>query len=654
MVSMHIEGPVLLLMGPIGSFFCRFARYLEDHGVPVFKVSFPLHEFGFDRYQRLPFDGEMSEFKAFLSEVIKEKKIRHMFMYGDFIDPHRLAIELAQELRPKQKVDAWVFELGYIRPNYVSLELERANARSNLNKSVDYYHALSPVDVIPQARRESGIRWRKLWKAPTFIQHAFTSYPIIQSEHKLQPKPDYLLAQISGFLRKHLYMITERRLRRELQSSTPFFLVPLQVASDSQITLGSSYNGMEPFIEEVIASFARHAPASNRLVIKHHPRDRGYIHYGRLIARVAEAHGVGRRVLYIHDCPLGPAIKRAMGVVTINSTVGLQALYHATPTKVMGRTFYDLPGLTCQKPLDAFWQKPTPSDRQLFRKFYMHLLSTTQINGNFDGWFPFRQVISIDPELEMAASGPKPSGREILLRIGLVFAAFSGYYVQLCLLACGYREKARRVLEWTARQALSAGGVKVLVDRRAEPIPRAQIHIANHGHAVDFLLVQGYFCQCGITTAHRHLWWLLPFFGASARNYGHTTLNHLSPASRLDGLRDLLSVLKTKGRIFLHPSGSLVTHITTRVSGSLHLLGKRSNAVIVPWFCTYRGFSRKEANLHYKPLAMILSRVFGPKATIICTEGSPIEPAAFRDPQSLSRHIQRLYRERRGSLLPID
>ena len=57
-----------------------------------------------------------------------------MFMYGDFIDPHRLAIELALELRPQQKVDAWVFELGYIRPNYVSLELERANARSNLNK----------------------------------------------------------------------------------------------------------------------------------------------------------------------------------------------------------------------------------------------------------------------------------------------------------------------------------------------------------------------------------------------------------------------------------------------------------------------------------------------------------------------------------------
>ena len=60
MVSMYIEGPVLLLMGPIGSFFGRFARYLEDHGVPVFKVSFPLHEFGFDRYQRLPFGGEMN------------------------------------------------------------------------------------------------------------------------------------------------------------------------------------------------------------------------------------------------------------------------------------------------------------------------------------------------------------------------------------------------------------------------------------------------------------------------------------------------------------------------------------------------------------------------------------------------------------------
>jgi capsular polysaccharide export protein len=242
-----IEGPVLLLMGPIGTFFSRLANHLELRGVPVTKISFPLHEFGFARHQRVPYAGPMDTFQPFLESLILERGIRHLFMYGDFVEPHRLAIDLVRRMNAEKSlahpIDAWVFELGYIRPNYVSLELERVNARSNLNQSVEFYRALPAVDVIPQARMESGLRWRKWWKMPTFIQHAFTPYPIIQGPHKLQPKPSYLLAQVLGLIRKHIYRYTQRLVRRQLMDGTPFTLVPLQVSSDSQVSLGSNYAG---------------------------------------------------------------------------------------------------------------------------------------------------------------------------------------------------------------------------------------------------------------------------------------------------------------------------------------------------------------------------------------------------------------------------
>ena len=49
LVQVRIDGPVLLLMGPIGLFFARFCRYLRGCGISVTKVAFPLQEFGFPR-----------------------------------------------------------------------------------------------------------------------------------------------------------------------------------------------------------------------------------------------------------------------------------------------------------------------------------------------------------------------------------------------------------------------------------------------------------------------------------------------------------------------------------------------------------------------------------------------------------------------------
>ena len=642
-----IEGPVLLLMGPLGSFFARLAAHLERRGANVTKLSFPLHEFGFPAHQRVAYAGSMAEYKSFLRSLILGRGIRHLFMYGDFIDPHRLAIDLVREMNAENAlphtIEAWVFELGYVRPNYVSLELERVNARSNLNLPFGFYRELPAVGEITSAPRDCGIRWRKCWKTPTFIQHAFTSYRIISGPHKLQPQPSYLLAQVAGLLRKYLYRVSERSIHRRLLDGTPYTLVPLQVSSDSQVSLGSDYAGMEPFIAQLIASFARYAPSDQRLAFKHHPRDRGYNHYGALIQDLARQHGVAERVLYFHDGALGPILKRAKSVLTINSTVGLQALYHAVPTKVLGRTFYNLPGLTDQQPLRLFWGSPQPSDRDLYRRFYRHMIETTQINGNFDGRFPFVSTFTVSPSLAVHAIGPRPGAVELLQRLLTLARGFATYYLQLLLLSFGARQSARRLLERASQLGLAGLGVEVLMERRTDLIDRPQIHIANHGNPLDVLLVQGYFRECSMTTAARHLRWILPFFAASARNYGHTNLDHLSSRSRLAGLRHLLRVLESRGRLFLFPSGSLITPITQRVSGSLHVLGRRSGAVIIPWTIRYRGFPRCEDASRYRPFRLIVQRLFGPQATILCEQGATIDPNTFADQHSLSLYIRKLY-----------
>jgi capsular polysaccharide export protein len=311
-------------------------------------------------------------------------------MYGDFPTPHQIAIELANELG----VEAWIFELGYIRPQHVTLERNRVNARSNLNKPVEFYHALPKVRQSPATPlQQDSDRWLKLCRVPYFIQHAFADFEIVDGPHKLKPKPSYLYFQFLGYIREPWYALTERRARALLRTVPNLFLAVLQVSIDSQVTMASSYLDMRHFIQDVLASFSRHSLPDQHLVFKHHPCDRGYNNYKRFIQGESARLGVTGRVHYIHDDSLAELFRCCKGVVTINSTVGLTALKYNVPTKVMGKTFYNLPGLTVQEPLDSFWQGKHKIDRRLFLKFYNYLVEHTQINGSFNGYFPFEETI---------------------------------------------------------------------------------------------------------------------------------------------------------------------------------------------------------------------------------------------------------------------
>ena len=53
------------------------------------------------------------------------------------------------------------------------------------------------------------------------------------------------------------------------------------------------------------------------------------------------------------------------------------------PVKVLGRAYYDIPGITDQNTLAEFWNHPTPPDKELFHAYRMYHLNVTQINGNF-------------------------------------------------------------------------------------------------------------------------------------------------------------------------------------------------------------------------------------------------------------------------------
>ena len=389
-----IEGNCLFLMGPIGTFFARLSNYLEKNNVRTYKISFPLYEYGFPQSRIIKFHQDIYLFKNFLKKILIDKEIKHIFMYGNVLIPHREALSLVEELKKEDiQVNTHIFELGYLRPNFVTLENKGINYSSSFIKSKEFYLTQDSYKVLPIPKKHAHFRIRKIWKAISFINHCFKTYKIVQSEHKLQPKPIYIWYQIKGFLLKFFFRLTEYKLKKKCFFERKFFLGVLQVSTDSQLTEGSDIKDNKKFIYKVIKDFAE-ANVDYNLVFKHHPRDRGYTNYFNTIEKFSKEFGVHKKVFYIHDYFLSKLFQNSncIGTVLINSTVGYQSLYHSVPLKAFGIAPYNIEGLSDQRDLTSFFKNPSTVDTLFFNKFYKYILENSQINGNFDGFFPFKNV----------------------------------------------------------------------------------------------------------------------------------------------------------------------------------------------------------------------------------------------------------------------
>ncbi len=374
---------VLLLQGPVGPFFRRFARDLEAAGARVFKINFN----GGDRLffhgaNSFDFDQPKNRWADYLEAKIGELEIDVIYLFGDCRHYHAVARQVA----PRLGVEVYVFEEGYLRPNYITLEKNGVNGHSGIVRQADKYRRVERPRKAEKHLLRRSFHHAALYAVAYYLAAAAQAWRFPHYEHHrpLNPLSEGSRWLLSGW-RKMRYRITERKQRRLLLGSRhpAFFLVALQVHSDMQIRAHSDYSRIEEFIAECMRSFAQNAPADTLLVIKHHPMDRGYTDYTGFIRDLARRHDIERRILYVHDVNLPGLLRNATGVVTINSTVGLSALIHAKPVKTLGKAIYDMPGLTSQQSLDEFWRAPEQVDIDLMERFRAWLHRNNQIKGNF-------------------------------------------------------------------------------------------------------------------------------------------------------------------------------------------------------------------------------------------------------------------------------
>lgn len=331
----------------------------------------------------IDYGGTTEDLSGWYAKQLKVHGCTDVLLFGDCRPVHQPMHPLAEQ----HGLTVHVFEEGYVRPDWLTLERHGVNGRSKMPRDPAWFIAKHKKDPIGTQARDTGysLRQRALSDIRYRIANTVWSrrYPHYQNHRPRNGMIEYA-GLASRFAKQATHQSeAENEVAQLLEKGERFFLFPLQLGSDAQIVQHSPFKNVCEAIERVVSSFARNASCEAVLVIKNHPLDTGLIDYRRYALEIASRLGIEGRLRYIEAGHLPTLLNHAQGVVVVNSTVGLSALHHRCPVVTLGHAIYDFDRLTWQQGLDSFWTHGTHPDMDVYWAFLDYVIKNTQINGNF-------------------------------------------------------------------------------------------------------------------------------------------------------------------------------------------------------------------------------------------------------------------------------
>lgn len=379
----------LFLQGPLSPFFRRMGAALRQQGHTVRKINMcggdVLHWPGADT---LCWRGIHEAWPHWIADHMDTLGVTDMALLGDWRPLHREAILLARQ----RGIRVWVFEEGYLRPNYLTLEEGGVNATSPLPRTpqqvLDTAARLTEDNIPPPSAADNPM-WRRVAQTAWHHTGNVLLWPFFL--HYRTHRPNCIGHELMGWLpryftrnnrRKH----SQRTLRHFSHEKRPYYFMPLQLDADSQIRRHSPFSGILESLAVVITNFAAHAPKDSCLLIKNHPLDNGLLNYRRYVRSLGAATGCSDRLRFLEGISTPNLIRRCQGVVLCNSTVGLSALAADKAVYCLGQAIYAMPGLAVTEkdmPLADFWEALPPPNPALLKAFIHVLRAVALIPGNF-------------------------------------------------------------------------------------------------------------------------------------------------------------------------------------------------------------------------------------------------------------------------------
>lgn len=435
----------LFLQGPHGDFFKKLSKRLVGIGNESFQICFNGGDIvDHSMHNCYLFIGKRESWPCYIRNFILDKKITDLILYGDKRYYHTSSIVICEQLN----IRVWTYEEGYLRPDYITLEPDGVNSNSRiksiymenlyeLHKSKkisgtllkefykysvlnSYYEEFSRKKLDGQSDKKISrptslytdnysVNVNNSFQNDTLncpmsirVKAAIKNYLGIFFLYPFFPfykwhREQRFASEIFGWIYRKICDVLDLRQNNAVNKRIAgkeflYFVFPLQLDSDAQIKCASSFRDLTDAIECVLKSFCIHASKDCSLVIKLHPLYNSFFNCRRYISNLSESLNIKDRVLFISECSNKELISNSIGMVAINSTMGILALQHKKPVITLGNAIYAAPGLAQSSvangvyessALDRFWQNHYVPNKICINLFFNLMKSYSLVYGNF-------------------------------------------------------------------------------------------------------------------------------------------------------------------------------------------------------------------------------------------------------------------------------
>lgn len=399
-----------MLQGPHGPFFAQLARQVRQTGAQVWRVGFNRGDqlFWFHRASYLPYRGTLEAWQPWIAQMLVNKGITDLVLYGDTRPIHAQAIEQAKALG----ITVHVFEEGYLRPHWITYERGGTNGYSRLMEMTvpQMREALEDRDLdLPAAPARWGDLRHHIFYG--FIYHAAVLLAN-QRYRNFRPHRALSVGQEFRLYLARLSLMPIHALQRFAATQRvkhggfPYHLVLLQLEHDASFQQHGPFSTGAEFLEACVKGFAEGAETHHHLVFKAHPLEDGRMRQRAELKRLAKAYKLEGRIHYIRGGKLAELLDHTRSVITVNSTAAQQALWRGLPIKAFGRAVFAKPEFVSDQPPTQFFTAPQRPDSKAYRDYRHFLLETSQITGGFYAHAARRRVLRQVVDMMLADHDP--------------------------------------------------------------------------------------------------------------------------------------------------------------------------------------------------------------------------------------------------------
>ena len=369
----------VFLQGPPGPLLHELATAMRERGMKVERINICSGDRVDWPEPATNFRGAFGDWPVFFDNFLREHQITDILLFGD-CRPYHVSARGVAALRG---VRTYVLEEGYLRPHWMTLELDGVNGHSRLARNkewlIEQARALPPEPFLPPVTATFRRRVRDTARHYIAVHAGRLAFPFYRTH-----RPGSALMEAAGWGWKYLVRGLRQRQTNEVLNrleGKSFFLFPLQLSGDYQIRSHSPFPDMRAAASYVMESFARHAADEAHLLIKAHPFDTSLSNWRSYVWRRARRLGIEERVHFIDGGNLEQLAADAAGMVCVNSTSATLALAAGRPVCTLGEAIYKVPGLTFPRHLDEFWTDPVPPEPGLYGAFRRVLVDRCLVRG---------------------------------------------------------------------------------------------------------------------------------------------------------------------------------------------------------------------------------------------------------------------------------